>query len=82
MSLNNLPPVRCFTCRSPKIGFKFKSFLQHMKHAPNATALDYFNKNGIDRYCCRRMFVGYMEFIAAQGSGSCFVDDVQRLKDR
>ena len=50
-----LIPIRCFTCGKP-VGDKYAAYQKELsegKKAPEA-----FEDLGIDRFCCKRMFVG------------------------
>ncbi len=52
-------PVRCFTCGSV-IGHLYEGYKKGLESKPAAQVLD---DMGIERYCCRRMFVGHVEGI-------------------
>ncbi len=49
-----LIPIRCFTCGKP-IGDKFEQF-KHLVEQGKSPA-DALDELGIDRYCCKRMFL-------------------------
>ena len=53
-------PVRCFSCGKPiaHLWEKYQSDIE--KGTPAAKALD---KAGLDRYCCRRMFVSHRDYL-------------------
>ena len=82
MSLYNLPPIACFTCRTRKVGRLFPSYLRHMKSSPKATAFEFFENHKIERYCCRRMFITYVEFLNVPENVDRLADDVEKLKMR
>lgn len=50
-------PVRCFTCGAV-IGDLYEEYKSMSKEKGVAGALDSL---GIERYCCRRMFVSHVE---------------------
>ena len=53
-------PVRCFSCGA-LIAHKWEEFNEKKNAGTDAmTALD---ELGIERYCCRRMFVSHIELI-------------------
>jgi len=82
MSLYNLPPVRCMTCRHPRIGFLSEAFLRHMKSSPTATEAEFFAKHNIALYCCRSMFLAEPYFLGVPGTVERMVDNVAQLKLR
>ena len=55
-----LIPVRCFSCGKP-IGHLWEKFKEKTenKESPDNT----FKELGMDRYCCRRMFVSHTDYI-------------------
>jgi len=52
-------PIRCFTCGG-LIGHLYEKYKELTKDKPQADALDAL---GVDRYCCRRMFISHVETI-------------------
>ncbi len=53
-------PIRCFTCGAV-IGHLYEEYSKKVKGGANpAKALE---DMGIERYCCRRMFLGHVEVI-------------------
>ena len=50
-------PVRCFSCGAV-IGHLYE---EYKKGLETDTAEQVLNKMGIERYCCRRMFVSHVE---------------------
>lgn len=50
-------PVRCFTCGAV-IGDLYEEYKAALESKPAAKVLD---EMGIERYCCRRMFLGHVE---------------------
>jgi len=53
-------PVRCFTCGAV-IADKYEDYEKKVKGGQNsARALDDL---GVERYCCRRMFIGHVDVI-------------------
>ncbi|MBD3263314.1 DNA-directed RNA polymerase subunit N [Candidatus Woesearchaeota archaeon] len=53
-------PIRCFSCGKP-VGHLWKDFQELVKAGtPKKEALD---KLGLERYCCRALFLGHIELI-------------------
>ena len=53
-------PIRCFTC-GKIIAHKWETYKSHLKYGlSNADAL---NEVGLQRYCCRRMFLTHVEVV-------------------
>lgn len=52
-------PVRCFTC-GKVIGDLYEDYKQNCKDKKAEEVLDSL---GVDRYCCRRMFVSHVDVI-------------------
>ena len=52
-------PVRCFTCGAV-IGHLYEDYKKGLESKPADEVLDAM---GVERYCCRRMFVGHVEGI-------------------
>ena len=50
-------PVRCFTCGAV-IGQLYEDYKKALETKQPGEALDGM---GIERYCCRRMFVGHVD---------------------
>ncbi len=55
-----LVPIRCFTCGS-LVADKYKSYLNRVKAGEKPA--DVLDDMGIERYCCRRMFLSTVETI-------------------
>ena len=53
-------PVRCFTC-GKVIGNKWEIFKNELDSGKNAK--DVFVTINLQRYCCKRMFIGHVELI-------------------
>ena len=53
-------PVRCWTCGKP-IGHLWDDFQERSKKGENKK--DILDDLGIERYCCRAMFMGHVELI-------------------
>ena len=47
-------PIRCYTCSKP-IGHLFKNYLNEKNMNPQQL----LDSLGLNRWCCRMMFVGY-----------------------
>ncbi len=57
-------PIRCFSCGKP-VGHLWEEFQQRLeKGEPTKKALDAV---GLERYCCRGVFLGHVELIDAAG---------------
>ena len=53
-------PVRCFACGKP-IGHLHEKYLEKVKKGDDpAKVLDNL---GLDRYCCRAVFIGHVDLI-------------------
>ena len=53
-------PVRCFSCGA-LIAHKWEDF--NKKKNDGMDAMSALDELGVDRYCCRRMFVSHIELI-------------------
>ena len=53
-------PVRCFTCNKV-IGNKLREYEKKIKTTKKKKQ-NILASMGIHRYCCRRMFLGYVDF--------------------
>ncbi len=51
-------PIRCFTCGAV-IGNLYEEYAMQVKAGKNPAQI--LEKMGIDRYCCRRMFLSHVE---------------------
>lgn len=52
-------PIRCFTCNKT-VGNLEKKVTEMKREKPNLTMEDY-NKIGVTRYCCVRMFMSHID---------------------
>jgi len=52
-------PVRCFTCGSV-IGHLYEQYREDVKAKTPEVVLD---ELGVERYCCRRMFLSHVDLI-------------------
>ncbi|MCC7552347.1 DNA-directed RNA polymerase subunit N [Candidatus Micrarchaeota archaeon] len=52
-------PIRCFTCGAP-IGDIYEKYVNKLKE--NKTPKQALDELGVKRYCCRRMFISYVDF--------------------
>jgi DNA-directed RNA polymerase subunit N len=50
-------PIRCFTCGAP-IAHKWEDYEAKIK--AGVKAADALNELGVERYCCRRMFLSHV----------------------
>ncbi len=53
-------PVRCFTC-GRVIGEDYEEYTERVESGENAGNI--LDELGIDRYCCRRMFVSHKDLL-------------------
>jgi DNA-directed RNA polymerase subunit N (RpoN/RPB10) len=53
-------PVRCFTCGAV-IGHLYEDYLSMINE--NKEPAEVLDKLGIERYCCRRMFLSHVDVI-------------------
>ena len=53
-------PVRCFSC-GHVIGHMWERYSNGVKEGRNANEM--LDEIGLERYCCRRMFVSHVELI-------------------
>ncbi len=53
-------PVRCFSCGKP-IGHLWEEYNRRVKEGENPK--DVLDSLGVERYCCRSMFIGHVELI-------------------
>ena len=53
-------PIRCFTCGSV-IGHLYKPYLELIKQGKSKK--ESLDELGIDKYCCRRMFISYVNIM-------------------
>lgn len=51
-------PIRCFTCGAV-IGNRYDEYSKLVKEGGNPAKV--LESMGIERYCCRRMFLGHVE---------------------
>lgn len=53
-------PIRCFSCGKP-IAQHWEEFQQRVEKGENKK--DVLDSLGLDRYCCRTMFLGHVDLI-------------------
>ena len=51
-------PIRCFTCGAV-IGHQYEEYAKKVKDGKNPAEV--LEGMGVERYCCRRMFLGHVE---------------------
>lgn len=51
-------PVRCFTC-GKVLADKGRAYVEGIENGE--TPLSVFRKIGVERYCCKRMFLGFVD---------------------
>jgi DNA-directed RNA polymerase subunit N len=55
-----LIPVRCFSCGKP-IGHLWEEYKERVEKGENPEKV--LDKLGLERYCCRRMFLSHKDYI-------------------
>jgi DNA-directed RNA polymerase subunit N len=58
-------PVRCFSCGKP-VGHLWEEFKKRVNEN-GESAQKVFEELGIERYCCRSMFLGQADYIELIG---------------
>ena len=53
-------PVRCFSCGKP-IGHLWEDYKERVGKGESAEKV--MDKLGLERYCCRRMFLSHKDYI-------------------
>ena len=62
-------PIRCFSCGKP-LAQHWEEYKQRVEKGESPDKV--LNDLGVERYCCRRMFVSNVEYI----------DDINKFKGR
>ena len=62
-------PIRCFSCGNP-IGHLWEEFKKRKTEGENEKQI--LDDLGLERFCCRRMFVSHIEYI----------DDIIKYKNK
>lgn len=57
-------PVRCFSCGKP-VGHLWEEYNERLEKGD--TKLKALDAVGLDRYCCRGLFLGHVELIDIAG---------------
>jgi len=57
-------PVRCFSCSKP-VGHLHNEFTEKVERGENTKKV--FENLGLDRFCCRALFMGHVDLIDAAG---------------
>lgn len=57
-------PIRCFSCGKP-VGHLWEEFKERVDKGDNARKV--LDSLGLDRYCCRGIFLGHVELIDIAG---------------
>ncbi|MBI5635560.1 DNA-directed RNA polymerase subunit N [Candidatus Micrarchaeota archaeon] len=55
-----MPSIRCFTCGKP-IADRYAKFKQSVSEGSNPAEV--LNNLGVERYCCKRMFLSETDLI-------------------
>ncbi len=53
-------PIRCLSCNKP-VGHLYEEYLEMIKKGEEKK--EAFNKLGLDRYCCRALFLGHVDLL-------------------
>ncbi|MBI4176062.1 MAG: DNA-directed RNA polymerase subunit N [Candidatus Aenigmarchaeota archaeon] len=56
-------PIRCMTCGKP-VGHLWEAYQKEAKSLGSKEALD---KLGLERYCCRALFISHVDLIPRVG---------------
>ncbi|HLD00403.1 MAG TPA: DNA-directed RNA polymerase subunit N [Candidatus Nanoarchaeia archaeon] len=57
-------PIRCFSCGKP-VGHLFEKYKQGLEKGDQAKKV--MDSLGLERYCCRGIFLGHVELIDIAG---------------
>jgi DNA-directed RNA polymerase subunit N len=57
-------PIRCFSCGKP-IGHLWEDYKKRLEN--NEDRKKILDSLGVDRYCCRAMFLGHVDLIDMTG---------------
>jgi DNA-directed RNA polymerase subunit N len=57
-------PIRCFTCGKP-IGHLWETYQNEVKKGANPK--DVLDRLGLDRYCCRAIFLTHLDLMHRVG---------------
>ncbi|MFA6088989.1 MAG: DNA-directed RNA polymerase subunit N [Candidatus Woesearchaeota archaeon] len=57
-------PVRCYSCGKP-VAHLYEEYLELVKSGKSKQ--DALNQVGLDRYCCRALFIGHVDLIDTIG---------------
>ncbi|MEM0473158.1 MAG: DNA-directed RNA polymerase subunit N [Candidatus Aenigmatarchaeota archaeon] len=53
-------PVRCFSCGKP-VGHLWEDYQKRVKNGEDSENV--LNELGLERYCCRSLFLGHVDLI-------------------
>ncbi len=53
-------PVRCFSCNKP-VGHLYEEYTEKVKKGEDRK--DVLDKLGLERYCCRALFLGHVDLL-------------------
>ena len=57
-------PVRCYSCGKP-VAHLYEEYMELVKSGKSKQ--DALNQVGLDRYCCRALFIGHVDLIDTIG---------------
>ena len=57
-------PIRCWSCGKP-IGHLWEQYKERVAKGEDAKKV--LDELGLDRYCCRSMFIGHVDLIETAG---------------
>ena len=57
-------PIRCFSCGKP-VGHLFEEYKERVQKGEQAKKV--LDVLGLDRYCCRGLFLGHVDLIETAG---------------
>jgi len=58
--INTIIPLRCFGCGKP-VGHLWETYKERVANGENSK--DVLDALGLERYCCRGLFVGHVDLI-------------------
>ena len=53
-------PIRCFSCNKP-VAHLWESYVEAVKKGEDRKEV--FDKLGLERYCCRALFLGHVDLL-------------------
>ena len=62
--VNMIIPIRCMTCGTP-VGHLYEKYVNQVKKGADAKKV--LDSMGLERYCCRSLFLTHMDMIKKVG---------------